>query len=50
VRQPRHPTIRLRPLEFLTSGPPDSHYSLSGVPSGAALTSARASAHCSVAL
>jgi hypothetical protein len=24
VRQPRHPTIRVRPLELLTSGPPDS--------------------------
>ena len=24
VRQPRHPTVRVRPLEFLTCGPPDS--------------------------
>jgi hypothetical protein len=24
VRQPRHPTIRVRPLELLTCGPPDS--------------------------
>jgi hypothetical protein len=24
VRQPRHPTIRVRPLELLTAGPPDS--------------------------
>jgi hypothetical protein len=24
VRQPRHPTVRVRPLELLTSGPPDS--------------------------
>jgi hypothetical protein len=35
VCQPRHPTIRVRPLELLTSGPPDSHCSLSGAPSGA---------------
>jgi hypothetical protein len=61
VRQPCHPTIRVRPLELLTSGAPDSpvvhrtvrwctgqsggapdsHYSLSGAPSSAALTSAR---------
>ena len=24
VRQPRHPTFRVRPLELLSSGPPDS--------------------------
>jgi hypothetical protein len=24
VRQPRHPTVRVRPLELLSSGPPDS--------------------------
>jgi hypothetical protein len=24
VRQPRHPTIRVQPLELLSSGPPDS--------------------------
>jgi hypothetical protein len=24
VRQPRHPTVRARPLELLTAGPPDS--------------------------
>jgi hypothetical protein len=24
VRQPRHPTVRVRPLELLTAGPPDS--------------------------
>jgi hypothetical protein len=24
VRQPRHPTVRVRPLELLTCGPPDS--------------------------
>jgi hypothetical protein len=47
VRQPRHPTVRFWLLELLTAGPPDSHCSLSGAPSGAALTSARAGAHCS---
>jgi hypothetical protein len=61
VRQPRHPTVRVRLLELLTSGPPDcpvhqsggapdSHYSLSGAPSGAALTPAHADAHCSLLL
>jgi hypothetical protein len=55
VRQPRHPAVGFRPLELLTTGPPDSHYSLSGAPSGAApsgaaLTSARAYAHCSLLL
>jgi hypothetical protein len=50
VRQPRHPIVRVRPLELLASGPPDSHYSLSGAPSGAALTSARAGAQCSLLL
>jgi hypothetical protein len=24
VRQPRHPSVRVRPLELLTCGPPDS--------------------------
>ena len=24
VRQPRHPTVRVRPMELLSSGPPDS--------------------------
>jgi hypothetical protein len=24
VRQPRHPAVRVRPLELLTCGPPDS--------------------------
>jgi hypothetical protein len=24
VRQPRHPTVRVRPLELLTCGPPDN--------------------------
>jgi hypothetical protein len=46
VRQPRHPTVRVRPLELLTCGPPDSlvdrSCSLSGAPSAPALTFARA--------
>jgi hypothetical protein len=50
VRQPRHQAVEFRPLELLTGGPPDNHYSLSGAPSGAALTSARAGAHCSLLL
>jgi hypothetical protein len=33
-----------------SGGAPDSHYSLSDAPSGAALTSARAGAHCSLLL
>ena len=41
VRQPRHPTVRVRPLELLIAGPPDSHCSLSGAPSGACSDSAR---------
>jgi hypothetical protein len=45
VRQPRHPTVRVRPLELLSSGPQDSHCSLSGAPSGSALTSAHTVAH-----
>jgi hypothetical protein len=35
VGQPRHPTVRVRPLELLTCGPLDSPCSLSGAPSGA---------------
>jgi hypothetical protein len=50
VRQPRHQAVGFRPLELLTTRPPDSHYSLSGAPSAPALTSARADAHCSVSL
>jgi hypothetical protein len=50
VRKPRHQAVGFRSLELMTTGPPDSHYSLSGAPSGAALTSSRAGAHCSVAL
>jgi hypothetical protein len=33
-----------------SGGAPDNHYSLSGAPSGAALTSTRAGAHCSLLL
>jgi hypothetical protein len=57
VRQPRHPTVRV--LTVLTVGAltawsigqsgaaPDRHYSLSGAPSGAALTLRELSAHYS---
>jgi hypothetical protein len=57
MRQPRHPTIRV--LTVLTVGAltawgteqsgaaPDRHCSLSGAPSGAALTLRELSAHCS---
>jgi hypothetical protein len=57
VRQPRHPTVRVRPLELLTCGPPDSsvvhwittvHCPVRLLTS--ALASARASVHCSVSL
>jgi hypothetical protein len=54
VRQPRHQAVGFRPLELLTTGPPDSpvvhrtgpvHYPVRLlVP---ALTSARAGTHCS---
>jgi hypothetical protein len=47
VYQPRHLTVRVRPLELLTCAPPDRSYSLSGAPSAPALTSARTVAHCS---
>jgi hypothetical protein len=57
VRQPRHQIVGFRPLELLTTGPPDSpvvhrtvtvHYPVRLlVP---ALTSAHADAHCSVSL
>jgi hypothetical protein len=58
VRQPRHPTVRV--LTVLTVGAltawatrqsgvaPDSHCSLSGAPSGAALTLRELSTHCSL--
>jgi hypothetical protein len=57
VRQPRHPTIRVLTVSTvgaLTSwgtgqsgAAPDRHCSLSGAPSGAALTLGELSAHCS---
>jgi hypothetical protein len=58
VRQPRHPTVRV--LTVSTVGAltawateqsgvaPDSHCSLSGAPSGAALTLRELSTHCSL--
>jgi hypothetical protein len=45
VCQPRHPTVRVRPLELLSSGPPDRSCRLSGAPSGACLNSACTVAH-----
>jgi hypothetical protein len=57
VRQPRHPTVRV--LTVLTVGAlsawgtgqsgaaPDRYCSLSGAPSGAALTLRKLSVHCS---
>jgi hypothetical protein len=58
VRQPRHPTVRVlivSTVGALTSwgtgqpgAAPDSHCSLSGAPSGAALTLRELSAHCSL--
>jgi hypothetical protein len=57
VRQPRHPTVRIRPLELLTCGPPDSPVVHRTGPVHCpvrhltpALASARAAAHCSVPL
>jgi hypothetical protein len=54
VRQPRHPTGRVRPLGLLSSGPPDSPVVHRTGPVDCpvrrlarALTSARAAAHCS---
>jgi hypothetical protein len=54
VRQPRHLTVRVRPLELLSSGPPDSPVVHWTCPVDClvrrlarALTSARAAAHCS---
>jgi hypothetical protein len=57
VHQPRHPTVRV--LTVLTVGAlttwgtiqsgvtPDRHHSLSGAPSGTALTLCELSTHCS---
>jgi hypothetical protein len=57
VRQPRHPTVRVRPLELWQVGPPDSpvvHRTVTVHSSvrllTPALTSARAGTHCSVSL
>jgi hypothetical protein len=57
VRQPRHPIVRVltdSTVGALTSGgtgqsgaAPDRHCSLSGAPSGAALTLRELSTHCS---
>jgi hypothetical protein len=55
VRQPRHPTVRVRPLELLTAGPPDSpvvHRTVTVLCPvcllAPALTLRELSAHCSV--
>jgi hypothetical protein len=45
VRLPRHQTVGFRPLELLSSRPPDMHCSVSGAPSASALTLARTIAH-----
>jgi hypothetical protein len=57
VHQPRHPTVRVRPLELLTCGPPDSPVVHRTVTVHClvrlltpALTSVRAGAHYSVSL
>jgi hypothetical protein len=57
VRQPRHPTVRVRPLELLTCGPPDSPVVHRTGPVDcpvrhltSALTSAHAGTHYSVSL
>jgi hypothetical protein len=57
VRQPRHPTIRVLTVSTIgaltswgtgqSGAAPDRHCSLSGAPSGAALTLHELSAHCS---
>jgi hypothetical protein len=57
VRQPRHPTVRVLTVSTVgalttwatgqSGAAPDMHYSLSGAPSGAALTLRELSAHCS---
>jgi hypothetical protein len=58
VRQPRHPTVMVMTVSTVgvltawaigqSGAAPDSHCSLSGAPSGAALTLRELSAHCSV--
>jgi hypothetical protein len=57
VRQPRHPTVRVLTVSTVgaltawatrrSGAAPDSHCSLFGAPSGAALTLRELSAHCS---
>ena len=57
MRQPRHPTVRVLTVSTVgaltawatgqSGAAPDSYYSLSGAPSGAALTLRELSAHCS---
>jgi hypothetical protein len=58
VRQPRHPTVRVLTVSTVgaltawgtgqSGAAPDSHCSLSGVPSGVALTLRELSTHCSL--
>jgi hypothetical protein len=58
LRQPRHPTVRVLTVSTVgaltawatgqSGAAPDSYYSLSGAPSGAALTLRELSAHYSV--
>jgi hypothetical protein len=60
VRQPRHPTVRVLTVSTIgalidwgtgqSDATPDSHCSLSGAPSGTALTLRALSAHCSRSL
>ena len=52
VRQPRHQAVGASDMWATgqSGGAPNSYYSLSGAPSGAALTSTRAGAHCSLLL
>jgi hypothetical protein len=50
VRQPRHQVVGFRPLELLTTGPPDSHCSLSDAPSDACSDFCARSEHCSLFL
>jgi hypothetical protein len=58
VRRPRHPTVRVLTVSNVralnawatrqSGAAPDSHCSLSGAPSGAALTLRELSTHCSL--
>jgi hypothetical protein len=50
VCQPRHTTVGVRPLELLTTGPPDRSCSLSGAPSGACsdFCARSCTVHCSL--